>query len=87
MPELFRVFDVQNRPNIALACLGIHTSADIFEVAQKEWEQAKAKEESKIKKNRPGSAEYFQQLGCGQSTDGLFASLGSRSSVDIFEVA
>jgi hypothetical protein len=72
LPELFRRFDVRNRQNAPCASLGIRTSADIFEAAQKE---ARPERDISSRESRGAMADSFRRLDVGSRSN---ATLGER---------
>ena len=46
LPDLFRRLDARNRENVALARLGIRTSADIFEAAERQIQESQTKRDA-----------------------------------------
>ncbi|KAF6515182.1 hypothetical protein HZS61_005088 [Fusarium oxysporum f. sp. conglutinans] len=70
LSDLFRRLDARNRENVALAGLGIRTSADIFEAIQSQYEHSRSQR----------NAAY------GGSVDSpALVDLGIRTSADILE--
>ncbi len=59
LPDLFRQLDAHNRENIARAGLGIRTSADIFEAAQRQCDEARVE--------KPSAAGDGRHFGAGRS--------------------
>ncbi|KAH6959977.1 hypothetical protein BKA56DRAFT_624011 [Ilyonectria sp. MPI-CAGE-AT-0026] len=48
LADQFRRWDARNRENVALAGLGIRTSADIFEAAQRQFQEAVRTESNSV---------------------------------------
>ena len=71
--EVFRQLDTRNARNAVLAGLGLRTSADIFEAAQEEYEQARL--------------ERLRQSDARNQRNVSLAGLGIRTSANIFEAA
>jgi hypothetical protein len=70
LSDLFRRLDARNRENVALAGLGIRTSADIFEATQNQYEHSSGQ----------------RIAACGGTVDSpVLANLGIRTSTDILE--
>ncbi|EXL90209.1 hypothetical protein FOIG_16527 [Fusarium odoratissimum NRRL 54006] len=70
LSDLFRRLDARNRENVALAGLGIRTSADIFEAIQNQYEHSSGQ----------------RIAACGGTVDSpALANLGIRTSTDILE--
>ncbi|KAH7464438.1 hypothetical protein FOMA001_g17470 [Fusarium oxysporum f. sp. matthiolae] len=70
LSDLFRRLDARNRENVALAGLGIRTSADIFEATQNQYEHSSGQ----------------RIAVCGGTVDSpALAYLGIRTSTDILE--
>ncbi|KAG6990362.1 hypothetical protein FocnCong_v020486 [Fusarium oxysporum f. sp. conglutinans] len=70
LSDLFRRLDARNRENVALAGLGIRTSADIFEATQSQYEHSRSQR----------NAAYG-----GSVVSPALADLGIRTSADILE--
>ncbi|KAK7583135.1 hypothetical protein V3481_012429 [Fusarium oxysporum f. sp. vasinfectum] len=70
LSDLFRRLDARNRENVALAGLGIRTSADIFEATQSQYEHSRSQR----------NASYG-----GSVVSPALADLGIRTSADILE--
>ncbi|KAL6359150.1 hypothetical protein LRP88_07367 [Fusarium phalaenopsidis] len=68
--ELNRQRDMRNRENVALANLGIRTSADIFEAAERQLEEARS---------------WKAPPQAGPADTSVLASLGIRASADMWE--
>ncbi|KAJ3453670.1 hypothetical protein MRS44_017917 [Fusarium solani] len=62
--------DMRNRENVALAGLGIRTSADIFEAAERQLEEARS---------------WKAPPRAGPADTSALASLGIRTSADLWE--
>lgn len=71
LADQFRRRDARNRENVVLADLGIRTSADIFEAAQRRFQEAARTESNSVP---PGAVDASELAG-----------LGIRTSVDILE--
>ncbi|EWZ28872.1 hypothetical protein FOZG_17429 [Fusarium oxysporum Fo47] len=70
LSDLFRRLDARNRENVALAGLGIRTSADIFEAIQSQYEHSRSQR----------NAAYG-----GSVVSPALVDLGIRTSADILE--
>jgi hypothetical protein len=87
LSELLRRQDARNRQNIALAGLGIRTSADIFDAAEKGFEQAKAERNRTVWESKaiPPDSVSGPDVDRHNRQNVTLADLGTGKSVDIFD--